>query len=280
MALARAKALPRMLATYTICRQLILSDIFRWSTWIANCSSDLVSVASYPLAISPATAVPAWAYIDITESDQFIATVASAALDSPESTAGGPSSTTSASTTTSSSTETASESSAPSTSSNDNTGVIVGSVVGGVVGLGLIACLILFLLKRTSLGNHKKSAPSAEFAKYIPPGGQVPSNFDPAAVGFRSRTASPLNNGLNTDPTGGYGVQDMRHAATNQGNGNGMVSFGAPWSPPPVGLTPAPNSGPYAPIYTPPPPEMARANVYTPPPGVMNSAYVSFHCPI
>lgn len=244
----------------------------------------MTTVAGYPKPISSATSVPAWAYIDITGADRFNATVAHADLGQPESSAGSAPSATSSSTTAAASGSTTASASSTSPVSQvgnsnsggggTNTGAIVGGVVGGVVGLGLIACLILYLIKRNSQ-NTKRSAPSAEFSKVITPGSPVPANFDPAVVGFRSRTASPMSNGLSTNDssTGGYGMQNMHHIAMNQGNGTG-APFNSPWSPPPVGHTPAPSSGHYSSIYTPPPPEMNQNNIYTPPPGSLGTGYV------
>ncbi|PVF97712.1 hypothetical protein CPB86DRAFT_775143 [Serendipita vermifera] len=253
-------------------------QIVTWSTWRTNCTDSVVSIRSYPRSISTATSVPAWAYLDVVTQDRFNATLAQQAATLPESTAISSQGSTSSTLPSSSDTSTSTPSSpvtsdTPASSKHNNTPAIVGGAVGGIVGLGLIICLIIFLFKRNAK-KTKKVAPSAEFTKVMPPGSPMPANFDPAAVGFRSRTASPLSNGLH-DSHSGYGMSQTNHT-----NGSGVIAFqGSPWSPPPVGHTPAPSGGAYSSAYTPPPPGMGRNHLnYTPPPGsIMSSGTPSVH---
>ena len=241
-----------------------------WSTWRGNCADNITSIASYPRAIPGATAVPAWAYINIVAEDRFNATEALALAGGAETSSGA--STSIAASTSSPPASSASSSTSPTSTdnggapqSNTNTGAIVGGTVGGVVGLGLILCLAIFLLKR-----HSKSlAPSAEFSKVMPPGSPVPQNFDPAAVGFRSRTNSPLSNGLSSDYS--HGAPNIHQVGMGSNNGVGMGYGGSPWSPPPIGHTPTPSGGHYSSVYTPPPPGPGTGQLYgyTPPPGEM-----------
>jgi len=211
-----------------------------WSTWRGNCADSITSIASYPRAIPGATAVPAWAYINVVAEDRFNATEALALAGGAESSAGGSTSTpastssppaSSTSSSTSNSTSPVPTDSGGTTQSNTNTGAIVGGTVGGVVGLGLIICLAIFLMKRQST-KSKHLAPSAEFSRVIPPGSPVPHNFDPAAVGFRSRTNSPLKDGLSSDHS--REAPNIQQVGMGHHNGAGTGYGGSPWSPPPA----------------------------------------------
>ena len=117
------------------------------------------------------------------------------------------------------------------TQSNTNTGAIVGGTVGGVVGLGLIICLAIFLMKWRST-TSKHLAPSAESSKIMPPGSPVPYNIDPAAVGFQIRTNSPLKDGLSNDYS--RGTPNIQQVGMGHNSGVGAGYGGSPWSPPPV----------------------------------------------
>ncbi|KAG8824684.1 hypothetical protein FRC17_009039 [Serendipita sp. 399] len=243
-------------------------QIVPWSSWRRNCPSSLVTIANYPLEIPSGTVVPAWAYLNVTALDRFDAAAAQAVIDEPESSSGSiPSSTSSSSSFTSSSSSATSSTSSPSQtvassdspSDKNNIPAIVGGTVGGVVGLGLVACLILFLFKR----NSNKVPASAEFSKVIPPGSPVPVTFDPAAVGFRSHTTSPTH-GLLNNPGGPYVIPSPPHQRQN----SIPVPYAAPWSPPPATHTPAPNTGFYSTAQT----SHFNQNLsYTPLPGTTGS---------
>ncbi|KAG8860386.1 hypothetical protein FRB91_003799 [Serendipita sp. 411] len=122
------------------------SLIVKWSTWRQNCPGSLVTVASYPLEIPFDTAVPAWAYLNITLLDKFDAAMAQTVLDEPDVTPGNQTISTSSSsftqdtaltpTSTSSSTFTASETDPATGSSSRKNSVpaIVGGRIVGVVG--------------------------------------------------------------------------------------------------------------------------------------------------
>ncbi|KDQ60966.1 hypothetical protein JAAARDRAFT_31964 [Jaapia argillacea MUCL 33604] len=140
-----------------------------WSTWSFNCSSVYVGV--YPQNIPLGTAVPAWAYLDVTKADIFDPAAAEA-LNAPESTAtsskptgsltsSGPSSGTASSTTTGppSSTSTAA-------GKKSNTGAIAGGVVAGVVVLALIVAGVAFYLMRKRRAD--RNAPSAMYGVQPP----------------------------------------------------------------------------------------------------------------
>lgn len=112
----------------------------RWSSWITNCSTAYPMV--FPRDLPPGTAVPSWAYEDVTAYDMFNITVAQAMLAAPESVAP-PVPTGTSTTTTPSATHTVTY-----PSRNANAGPIAGGVVGGVVFLGLIIALIIWLVQR------------------------------------------------------------------------------------------------------------------------------------
>ncbi|KAI0773866.1 hypothetical protein C8Q74DRAFT_1267134 [Fomes fomentarius] len=126
--------------------------VIPWSTYARNCST--VYVQKYPEPIPAGTAVPAWAYIDITANNTFDPEAAQALAnqDAPESTASVKPSSTSGSLAGSPS-ETQSSNGAPqaggnsSSSKSSNIGPIVGGVVGGVVGLIAIGLAIFFFLR-------------------------------------------------------------------------------------------------------------------------------------
>jgi hypothetical protein len=213
-----------------------------WSAWRINCADNITSIASYPSAIPGTTAVPAWAYINIVAEDRFNATEALALVGGAESSAGGSTSTaastssppaSSTPSSTSSSTSSTSTDSGVAAQSNTNTGAIAGGTVGGIVGLGVIICLAIFLMKRQS------------------------KNFDPAAVGFRR---SPLNNGLTGDYS--HGVPNIDQGEMGSNNVVGVDYGGSPWSPPPTGHALGPSGGPYSSVYAPRPPGPGTEQAY------------------
>ncbi|EJF62913.1 hypothetical protein BD309DRAFT_957603 [Dichomitus squalens] len=136
--------------------------IVPWSTYQQNCST--VYIEQYPENIPVGTAVPAWAYLDITTNNTFnpVQAEAVAAQNVPESTASGtPSSTSNGATLTAPPTETSSSDGAPNSGSNSNSGTsskksnvgpIVGGVVGGIGGLALIGLVLFFILR------HRRNA--------------------------------------------------------------------------------------------------------------------------
>lgn len=136
-----------------------------WSAWSRNCTTT--KAGSYPMAIQPGTAVPAWAYLDVVKADRFNETAAQlvAAAGVPESTAV-PSSSTSTTITATFSTDSATSQSTSSTASgqptatdvgaavgsgsqkSDPKGPLVGGIVGGVLGILLIGALVFYILLR------------------------------------------------------------------------------------------------------------------------------------
>ncbi len=183
----------------------------------------------YPNHIN--TPVPAWAYLDVVTPDGF--DLASArqllALGLPESTFGNNEVSTSSST--SPSTATQASSTAPVRSNNSsNTPAIIGGTVGGVIGVGLLAALVLYIRKRDENNKSKRQAPSAAFAR---------ANATPdvaAAAGFRSASRQ-ANHPLTSATSVGNGGSNHGHRGASPVFQLGY-SNGTPWTPPPPSGTP------------------------------------------
>ncbi|CAK5269647.1 unnamed protein product [Mycena citricolor] len=113
-----------------------------WSIFSQNCTTTYIS--RFPEAIPSNTAVPHWAYQNVTIFDGFNATAAQTQLNAPESTAGGQA--------TSTSIPSGLPSSHPiepvSGGKKANAGAIAGGVVGGVVGAALIFVVAFLLIRR------------------------------------------------------------------------------------------------------------------------------------
>ncbi|KAI6005670.1 hypothetical protein EDD15DRAFT_661020 [Pisolithus albus] len=191
-----------------------------WSSWATNCSTVYTG---YPENVPSGTAIPQWAYQDVSSTDDFNATLAELTGDSPESTAAVSQSTaTSLPTSTTSTSAIASVTPAPSLSTtpspqsaskSSNTGAIVGGAVGGVVGLAAIVGLATWLFLRH---RRKASAPDAMDGGVPPPGtGSMymasssfttpltqPKLYDPSDPStFPTSPPSPT---IHTTPSNGY----------------------------------------------------------------------------
>ena len=164
--------------------------MYRWSTWSAGCNGSIavgewvseshrgdlglvLTWARYPKLTPPGTAIPNWAYQDVTKSDLFNVTEAKALVN-----VNGPSLQSSASpsppqspvstelTITRTSTvmvyqtisETTTSTSFPSPGHSTHMGAIIGGTVGGVAGLILVVLAILWWRRRSSptLEYHSK----------------------------------------------------------------------------------------------------------------------------
>lgn len=125
--------------------------VHRWSTWNANCSAAIYQ-SVYPETIPAGTSVPAWAYLDVSTSDNFNITAANQnkLQGHAESSASGPSATGSGAG--------SSPTSGPQSGSSkhSNTGAIVGGVVGGIGGAAIIAAIAFFFWRR-----HKRNVAAA-----------------------------------------------------------------------------------------------------------------------
>jgi len=128
------------------------STWLQWSQWSSNCTAKS-SPSTYPDAIPAGTRVPHWAYLDVTIADNWSATAAKSAGDSPE-VKPTPVSTVQASPTASAV--------AQSPSGNKlHSGEIAGAVVGSIVGVSLLIGIIFWYFR----GRHRRGqAQPAPFA--------------------------------------------------------------------------------------------------------------------
>ncbi|KAI0773762.1 hypothetical protein C8Q74DRAFT_1368319 [Fomes fomentarius] len=127
----------------------------------------------YPNPIPPGTAIPAWAFQDVTVQDRFNVTVAAKVASeglpdtTPTATLSIPASTLDSSTTSSTQTSASPSDSAaasPSTTTkSSNVGPIVGGVVGGVLGALLIGALAFYLLRKRQVKTRAAPPTSGKF---------------------------------------------------------------------------------------------------------------------
>ncbi|KAH7889385.1 hypothetical protein F5I97DRAFT_1843920 [Phlebopus sp. FC_14] len=140
--------------------------IISWSSWDFNCSTYYPQI--FPMDIPSGTAVPHWAYLDVTVADTFNVTQAQLTGDGPESTAtrvqstgSVPSSTGSVPASVTNTLPSPAATTATSGSKNSNVGAIAGGVVGGVVGLAaIVGALAYFFVKK----RRSQTPPSAAFS--------------------------------------------------------------------------------------------------------------------
>ncbi|KAH8102721.1 hypothetical protein BXZ70DRAFT_1006622 [Cristinia sonorae] len=122
-----------LLAACAICQN---GRSLPWSTWTTNCTADEVYNEGYPETIPPETAVPSWAYLDVSHTNNFNATAAlvEKLANHPEIT---------------SQTTMESLSSSPSlfpaaTSKPASSGPIIRGLIGGLGGLAVSVVVALF----------------------------------------------------------------------------------------------------------------------------------------
>jgi hypothetical protein len=190
-----------MYSLYMACAACQTGETYPWPTYITQCTSIMIS--AYPVDIAQGTAVPHWAYIDVTQlpNSTWSANNSMTVGRDPEvfpkainTVSGGSSSTIPKSTITKTS-----GSSGPTSSTNTKGGTNVGAIVGGVVGsivpLTILAIAIaLYMRKRRqqsqpshpgfipNLDDEYKgrpvsyTTPAAPFTPYNP---SDPSTFPP-----------------------------------------------------------------------------------------------------
>ena len=119
---------------------------------------------SYPHDIPSGTSVPAWAYADVVQSDNFNATAAKALADRnlPESTTAGGATSSASRTATGTSPSSSSPVVTTSSGGGSNAGAIAGGVVGGIVGLALIAGVAFWFYRKQNAKS--RLAASAQYA--------------------------------------------------------------------------------------------------------------------
>lgn len=123
-----------LLSTCAFCQSRSYAS---WSTWSTNCTSVYVSV--YPGEIPENTAVPHWAYQNVTIYNDFNETVSASDTDASESSGVVPSAT-----------STATSSSPPTITASEKvkSGIIIGAVVGIFVLLAIIGLVIWLVIRR------------------------------------------------------------------------------------------------------------------------------------
>ncbi|KAI0721996.1 hypothetical protein C8T65DRAFT_172407 [Cerioporus squamosus] len=154
-------------------------DLLSWLEYSTNCTDPVL--LSYPNPIPSGTAIPAWAFQDVTTLNVFDVAEAELTGDTPESTASPPASTSTTSTfsaalgatatlpssssssTTTSSTSPSFTTGAPAESGDghrksSNVGAIVGGVVGGVLGFLSLGSAIVYMLLRQRKLDRKAEA--------------------------------------------------------------------------------------------------------------------------
>ncbi|KIM62167.1 hypothetical protein SCLCIDRAFT_120554 [Scleroderma citrinum Foug A] len=203
-----------LIAACSICQN---RTYIAWSSWSTNCTTVYPGV--YPENVPSGTAIPHWAYQDVTTSDDFNATLAQLTGDTPESTATKAQATATAVTSSAlpasitSSGNAGTQSPSPSSSSKSNTGAIVGGAVGGVVVLGAIAAFITWFCIRRR--RRQTKAPSAMYDGSAPGGTNsmyTTSPFTPSATQPKlydpsdptTFPASPPSPTIHTTPSTGY----------------------------------------------------------------------------
>ncbi|KAK0503362.1 hypothetical protein EDD18DRAFT_1458126 [Armillaria luteobubalina] len=123
-----------LLSTCAFCQN---HNYASWSTWITNCTNIYVSV--YPGEIPESTAVPHWAYQNVTIYNDFNETVAASDTDASESSGVIPSAT-----------STATSSSPPTITASEQvkSGIIIGAVVGTFALLAILGFVIWLVIRR------------------------------------------------------------------------------------------------------------------------------------
>jgi len=166
-----------MLSACGICQG---GNIATWTHWSSNCGGIFMS--EFDLPIPPETAIPAWAYLDVSHNG-FNVTAAQADLNAPESTAV-------ASATSSSLYSTGTY----SATKQSNPVAIAGGVVGGLVGITAIAGgVAVFLVRRKRFSR----APSASYGSYS----------DGQSQSQTALYSPPMSMSHNHQPAYGAGVQ-------------------------------------------------------------------------
>jgi len=201
----------------TACQNMNLQN---WSYWDTNCLT--VYVSQYPGRIPQGTAIPHWAYLNVTVENVFNRTLAQAAGINPQGTpvaittinSSSPTPSTSSSSMASvartssgapsgasSGTSSSSSSTPPSSHSSTNTGAIAGGVVGGIACLAIIGGLIAwYLLRKKRSSNAEIMNTTQEFdypqSSYYPQTTQArlynssdPSTFPPSVEDMLSNNS-------------------------------------------------------------------------------------------
>lgn len=210
---------------YMACTTCQGGVVFSWPRWMTQCDNG-VYVADYPNDIALETAIPRWAYYNVTAfPDQtYNDSVAISIGRDPE---GKPkqvntisstipsSSSTLPRTRTSSSTSSGSTSVGNTSSGGSNTGAIVGGVVGGVVPLAILAVVAFIYLKRRKQNGG-----------------------EPDTQRYSEYKTQPVSPSLGPRPMSGnpyYKPGDPTTYPTPLGDGQSSLTYVPPGSPPTYG---------------------------------------------
>ncbi|KAL0946688.1 hypothetical protein HGRIS_012875 [Hohenbuehelia grisea] len=143
-----------------------------WGTWRTNCGAEVTNVGRFPRDIPGGTAVPGWAFMNIsTTNNTFFPAVAQALVGTPEATgsakptaAPSPENTTPQTTlSTLPSISAAPSRSGATSTSHSNAGAIAGGIVGGLAVIAIIAILAWWIITR-----RKTRIRSADFTMARP----------------------------------------------------------------------------------------------------------------
>lgn len=159
-----------LLAACSICQN---ASYITWTSWTLACSTIY---SGYPENILIGTAIPHWAYQDLTASANFNVTLAQSVGDAPESTATKAQVTAtgfSSATASASLTAFPSGASSPTSSKSSNVGAIAGGVVASVVVLGAIAVLSTWFFLR----RRRKTPSATQPSQQGQPDGVNPTTF-------------------------------------------------------------------------------------------------------
>ncbi|RPD74550.1 hypothetical protein L226DRAFT_77477 [Lentinus tigrinus ALCF2SS1-7] len=121
-----------------LCQANITYNVLAWTEYAQNCVNK--TILSYPRPVPSGTAIPAWAYQNVTKSNRFNG---SEALDVSQQGLPDTTGTNLPPIPTASATV-----SVPSSRKSSDVGVIVGGAVGGVLGLALFGVLLYHALRR------------------------------------------------------------------------------------------------------------------------------------
>jgi hypothetical protein len=152
-----------MYSLYMACASCQGGTIYSWTQWTQQCTSG-VYISSYPVDIAQGTAVPYWAYYNVTTlpTETWNQTVAISVGDTPEAkpqaittVSSGHSSSSGHSTLTKTSTGDLGPTNNSNTKSGPNVAAIVGGVVGSVVPLTILA-VVVFLFARHRRQNAQQ----------------------------------------------------------------------------------------------------------------------------
>jgi len=161
-----------MYSLYMACSNCQGGSIASWTDWIVNC--DNVAVAQYPHDIPPGTAVPHWAYCNVTTlpNQTYSDFVAMALGRDPEA--------------------------KPTSSSGkkNNTGAIAGGVVGGVMVLLVLALVVAFIIRRRKRGGGQQPPHRQETSE----DSEGKSPFPDFTENFSPTSADPPRNVTYYDP--------------------------------------------------------------------------------